>query len=155
MILYGSHFSGLKKFLDFPSIFFALSIFQCFYRQQRSWGKVIFSEACVKNSFHIREQCMLGDTGSKLAVRILLGCILVNLFVFKLKTWFTWKIIHFCLNIIKSNNNICLKFPDFSGVLCDFPPTFPVCPKFPDFFLTGKCLPIFPDFPVQVGTLIH
>ena len=24
----------------------------CFYRPQRSWGKVIFSEACVKNSVH-------------------------------------------------------------------------------------------------------
>ena len=23
-----------------------------FYRPQRSWGKVIFSEACVKNSVH-------------------------------------------------------------------------------------------------------
>ena len=31
--------------------------------------------------------------------------------------------------------------------------TFPVCSKFPDFSLTGKCLPIFPGFPVQVGTL--
>ena len=39
--------------------------------------KVIFSEACVKNSVHIREQCMLGDTGNKRAVRILLECILV------------------------------------------------------------------------------
>ena len=36
--------------------------------------------------------------------------------------------------------------------------TFPVCSKFPDFSLTGKCLPIFPGFPgfpVQVGTLIN
>ena len=24
----------------------------CFYRAERSWGKVIFSEACVKNSVH-------------------------------------------------------------------------------------------------------
>ena len=47
------------------------------YRLQRSWGKVIFSEACVKNSVHIREQCILGDTGNKWAVRILLECILV------------------------------------------------------------------------------
>ena len=29
--------------------------------------------------------------------------------------------------------------------------TFPVCSKFPDFSLTGKCLPIFP---VRVGTLL-
>ena len=26
-----------------------------FYRPQRSWGKVIFSEACVKNSVHREE----------------------------------------------------------------------------------------------------
>ena len=31
--------------------------------------------------------------------------------------------------------------------------TFPVCSKFPDFSLTGKCCPIFPGFPVRVGTL--
>ena len=40
-------------------------------------------------------------------------------------------------------------FPDFSL-------TFLVCSKFPDFSLTGKCLPIFPGFPgfpVRVGTL--
>ena len=33
--------------------------------------------------------------------------------------------------------------------------TFPVCQKFPDFSLTGKCLPIFPGFPVRVGTLFE
>ena len=33
--------------------------------------------------------------------------------------------------------------------------TFPVCSKFPDFSLTGKCLPIFPGFPVRVGTLYN
>ena len=48
-----------------------------FYRPQRSWGKVIFSEACIKNSVHIREQCMLGDTDNKRVVRILVECILV------------------------------------------------------------------------------
>ena len=72
-----------------------------------SWGKVIFSEACIKNSVHIGwvsrqklpppppgadtpqeqtppcpdqtplELCMLGDTGNKRVVRILLECILV------------------------------------------------------------------------------
>ena len=32
--------------------------------------------------------------------------------------------------------------------------SFPVfCVIFPDFSLTGKCLPIFPGFPVRVGTL--
>ena len=39
----------------------------CFYRPQRSWAKVIFSQACVKNSVHRRgggclPQCMLGYT---------------------------------------------------------------------------------------------
>ena len=47
------------------------------------WCKVIFSEACAKNSVHRGEclgryQCMLGDTGHKRAVRILLECILVG-----------------------------------------------------------------------------
>ena len=89
-----------------------------FYRPRRSWGKVIFSVVCVKNSVHRGEgssplhagippppceqtpsgadlpptsrppppgcrptpaQCMLGDTGNKRAVRILLEC---NLFHF-------------------------------------------------------------------------
>ena len=37
----GSHFSGLTKFPDFSSIF-------ChFCHPQRSWGKVMFSQACV------------------------------------------------------------------------------------------------------------
>ena len=49
-----------------------------YYRPQRSWGKVIFSEACVKNSVHIWEQCMLGDTGNKQPVRVLLECILLT-----------------------------------------------------------------------------
>ena len=82
-----------------------------FYRPQRSWSKVIFSEACVKNSVHRGggsatlhagmhppprdqrqappppmgpeagtpppAQCMLGDTGNKRAVRILMECNLV------------------------------------------------------------------------------
>ena len=60
-----------------------------YYRPQRSWGKVIFSEACVKNSVgggvsaplhagrHPPAQCMLGYTGNKWVVRILLECILV------------------------------------------------------------------------------
>ena len=33
-----------------------------FYRPQRSWGKVIFSEACVKNSVH-------GGRGAGVVVR--------------------------------------------------------------------------------------
>ena len=106
-----------------------ISVFQFnYYRPQRSWGKIIFSEACVRNSVHRgvsaplhagihtplgpeadtppgpeadtppgpqeqtpppppqsrpppgtdpQAQCMLGDTGNKRAVRILLECILV------------------------------------------------------------------------------
>ena len=82
------------------------------YRPQRSWGKVIFSEACVKNSVHRgeggcaplhagihppkgpeadtpqsrhpppQEKCMLGYTGNKRAVRILLEYILVYYYKF-------------------------------------------------------------------------
>ena len=59
-----------------------------FYRPQQSWGKVIFSEACIKNSgpeagtphppgADPSVQCMLGDAGNKRAVRILLECNLV------------------------------------------------------------------------------
>ena len=94
-----------------------------YYRPQRSWGKVIFSVACVKNSVHcmlgyspslgadtsppptpeqtplgtrhptppqtrhppweqtppLPAQYMLGDTGNKRAVRILLECNLVHI----------------------------------------------------------------------------
>ena len=89
-----------------------------FYSPQRSWDKVIFSEACVKNSVHRGEgstplyagihppekrqapppgtrgrhhpppgpeagthtvQSMLGDTGNKWVVRIILECNLVLL----------------------------------------------------------------------------
>ena len=34
--------------------------FTHFYRSQRSWGKVIFSEACVKNSVHRVEHAWQG-----------------------------------------------------------------------------------------------
>ena len=44
--------------------------FQCFYRPQRGWGKVIFSEACVNNSVHrggvhgcTRGACMVAPGG--------------------------------------------------------------------------------------------
>ena len=53
--------------------------------------------------------------------------------------------------------SIYLSFPVFCVIFPDFSPTFPVCSKFPDFSLTGKCLPIFPGFPgfpVRVGTLL-
>ena len=75
-----------------------------YYRPQRSWGKVIFSEACVKNSVHRwgergrghpwqgcvcgrgvvhgRGSCVGGGyawhTVNERAVRILLECILVG-----------------------------------------------------------------------------
>ena len=64
------------------------------YRPQRSCGKVIFSEACVKNSVHggggCLPQCMLGYTDPPSrhppsrrplprTARILLECILVSL----------------------------------------------------------------------------
>ena len=62
-----------------------------FYRSQRSWGKVIFSQVSVilstegvpgqvhppPDQVHPPEQCMPGDTGNKRVVRILLECILV------------------------------------------------------------------------------
>ena len=53
LILYRSHCTCFKV--------------NCYYRQQRSWAKVIFSQACVKNSVHRGEggclpHCMLGYT---------------------------------------------------------------------------------------------
>ena len=38
-----------------------------FYRPQRSWGKAIFSEACVKNSVHRGGSCVLADRGGMCA----------------------------------------------------------------------------------------
>ena len=54
-----------------------LVVNQVYYHPQRSWGKVIFSEVCVKNSVHLPEQRMLWDMGNKRVVCILLECILV------------------------------------------------------------------------------
>ena len=78
----------------------------CFYHLQRSWGKVMFLHVSVilftgggvSASVHVGihtpprnrpppgadppEQCMLGDTGNKRAVRILLQCILVFFSIF-------------------------------------------------------------------------
>ena len=45
--------------------------------------------------------------------------------------------------------SIDLSFPAFCVIFPDFSSLF----KFTDFFLTWKCLPIFPGFPVWVGTL--
>ena len=39
---------------------FRVFLFLGFYRPQRSWGKVIFSEVCVKNSVHGGGGCMAG-----------------------------------------------------------------------------------------------
>ena len=36
--------------------------FNLYYRPQRSCGKVIFSQACVKNSVHRRGACVAGGT---------------------------------------------------------------------------------------------
>ena len=73
----------------------------CFYRPQTKFVKVMFLHLSVSHSVqggtragthpgqvHPREQCRLGDTGNKPAVRILLECILVyidncTLFVFR------------------------------------------------------------------------
>ena len=52
-IIPGHHAMKFKnETLAFSNLFWALqdSVFN--YRPQRSWGKVIFSEACVKNSVH-------------------------------------------------------------------------------------------------------
>ena len=49
-----------------------------FYRPQRSWGKIIFSEACVQNPVHRKGACVAGQTPLQRTVRILLECILVN-----------------------------------------------------------------------------
>ena len=43
-----------------------------FYRPQRSWGKVIFSEVCVKNSIH-RGACMHGVRGRYYKIRSMSG----------------------------------------------------------------------------------
>ena len=45
-----------------------------YYRPQRSWGKVIFSEACVKNSVH-RGGCLGPDPGGKLGGLAGRGCL--------------------------------------------------------------------------------
>ena len=51
----GSQFFELTKFQDpdnFQVFFICFKVTFSFYRPQRSWGKAIFSEACVKNSVH-------------------------------------------------------------------------------------------------------
>ena len=54
---------------------------------------------------------------------------------------------------LKLSNNIS-QIPWVFQYFVRFSLTFPVCTKFPDFSLTGKCLPTFPGFPVRVGTLL-
>ena len=96
-------FSSCVAAIGFVSVYFSS---WSFYRSQRSWGKVIFSEACVKNSVHRvrgrawqgacvaggmrgRGGCVAGggvrcawqilrDTVNERAVRILLECILFS-----------------------------------------------------------------------------
>ena len=51
----GSQFFELTKFQNpdnFQVFFICFKVTFSFYRPQRSWGKAIFSEACVKNSVH-------------------------------------------------------------------------------------------------------
>ena len=71
---------------------------------------------------------------------------------FKLKNWSilanNTQLIYISLIIL---NNIYLKFCHFSSILCDFPWLFQSVQN----SLTGKCLLIFPGFPVGVGTLLH
>ena len=49
------HVSATIVFLRCYSNYLTIARFSIpyFYRPQRSWGKVIFSEACVKNSVHM------------------------------------------------------------------------------------------------------
>ena len=85
-----------ERYLSRNSILRPISITTHFYRPQRSWGKVMFLHVSVilftggglpqgilgypppEQTPPLREQCMLGDTGNKRAVRILLECILVS-----------------------------------------------------------------------------
>ena len=72
--------------------------------------------------------------------------------IFLMISFFNWKLYPFQQIILwkslKIISKICLKFPDVSSVLCDFPRLFQSVQN----TLTGKCLPIFPGFPVRVGT---
>ena len=53
-------FHLLLNWKPFANCFVSISSRNHFYLPQRSWGKVIFSETCVKYSVHILEQSMLG-----------------------------------------------------------------------------------------------
>ena len=79
-------YTPIGKFIWF--IVFAISlgnyrvIINAYYRPQRSSGKVMFSQACVKNSVHKGGGCLplpppraLWDSVNKWVVRILLECI--------------------------------------------------------------------------------
>ena len=78
----------------------------CYY-PQRSWDKVIFSEACVKNSVGGADSppppeqippppgaVHAGRYGNKRAVRILLECILVN-FANRVRIWEKYLVVRF------------------------------------------------------------
>ena len=66
------------------------------------------------------------------------------LFFFLNDTWFI-----LAVNLNTTKNNIFLKFPEFSSILCDFPRLFQSVQN----SMTGKCLPIFPGLPIRVETL--
>ena len=62
-------FSDRQNSMIFPWFFQVFSVnfqvyFDYFYRPQRSWGKVIFSEACVNNSVH-RGACVVAQGGMR------------------------------------------------------------------------------------------
>ena len=52
------------------------------------------------------------------------------------------------------NHSFSWLFPDSFKIPWPFP-DFDIFLKFPDFSLTGKSCPIFPGFPVSVGTLYY
>ena len=59
------HFHHILKFVRFVSLMLACAqaVKDINYRPQRSWGKVIFSVACVKNSVHGGGSTWVGTPG--------------------------------------------------------------------------------------------
>ena len=85
--------NALSEF-NLPYVIVIVNITKCDFLPPANevWGKVIFLHLSVilfkggstfegtpgtRYTTHLRKQCMLGDTGNKRAVRILLECILV------------------------------------------------------------------------------
>ena len=58
------HFSKILCFFNaFSRIKLKPTRPDCYYRPQRSWGKLIFSEACVNNSVHRGGVCVVAQGG--------------------------------------------------------------------------------------------